>query len=111
METTGSVADGNLAVAVSATVTNTGDRRGGEVVQVYVGAQAPSVARPVRELKAFAKVFLDPGESSSVSLTLDTRSFAHWSIIRHDWVVEAGAYEIAVGSSSPGPSAAFGGHA
>lgn len=97
---TGSVADGTLAVQVRATVTNTGTVRGAEVVQVYVRDVESSVARPVRELKAFAKVALDPGQSGEVSLVLDERSFAFWSSRLGRWAVEAGDFEISVGSSS-----------
>jgi beta-glucosidase len=100
VDVSGSVADGDLSVLVSAQVTNTGEVAGAEVVQVYVDDQACSVARPVRELKGFAKVFLEPGESQRVSVELDERAFAFWSIVDRDWVVEAGDFEIAVGSSS-----------
>ena len=59
-----------------------------------------SAPRPVRELKGFAKVFLAPGESQSVSIELDERAFAFWSLRDGDWLVESGDFEIAVGSSS-----------
>jgi beta-glucosidase len=59
-------------------VTNTGDRAGSEVVQCYVAPPPSKVVRPAKELKAFAKVHLAPGETQHVSLTLDDRSFAHW---------------------------------
>ena len=96
----GSVAGGDLEVEVSVSVRNSGEVAGAEVVQVYVGDLESSVTRPVRELKAFRKVWLEPGESTTVTLTLDTRSFAFWSVVRGDWVVEAGEFEIAVGTSS-----------
>jgi beta-glucosidase len=96
----GSVADGDLEVRVRATVTNTGAVAGAEVVQIYVGDVDASVARPVRELKAFEKVLLDPGESRQVMLSLDDRSFAFWSTRLARWAVEAGDFEISVGSSS-----------
>jgi beta-glucosidase len=67
----GSVEGGDLAVGVTVTVTNTGSVAGAEVVQVYVRDVASSVARPVRELKAFAKVSLEPGESRQVTVDLD----------------------------------------
>ena len=75
----GSVAGGDLAVTVTASVTNTGQRAGAEVVQVYVGDTEASVARPLRELKGFAKVHLEPGETQQVSCQLDERAFAFWS--------------------------------
>ena len=87
-------------MSVTVRVTNTGGRAGKEVVQLYVRDLESSVARPVRELKAFAKVSLEPGESRTVTLTLDGSAFAYWSIVAHDWVVESGRFEIAVGRSS-----------
>jgi beta-glucosidase len=97
---TGSVADGDLAVTVTASVTNTGQRAGAEVVQIYVGDIEASVARPLRELKGFAKVYLEPGETQQVSCQLDERAFAYWSQRFRQWVVESGEFMIAVGNSS-----------
>lgn len=96
----GSVAGGDLAVTVNAVVTNTGEVAGAEVVQVYVGDLESSAARPVRELKGFARVGLEPGAATLVSIVLDERAFAFWSQRHGRWAVEAGAFEIAVGSSS-----------
>lgn len=85
-------------------VTNTGARRGAEVVQCYVAPVAPRVTRPPQELKAFAKVRLDPGATTTVTLVLDDRSFAYWEPSRTDapgrWRVDAGDYELRVGRSS-----------
>ena len=100
VSTTGSVADGDLAVTVTASVSNTGQRAGAEVVQVYVGDIEASVARPLRELKRFVKVHLEPGETRQVSCQLDERAFAFWSRRFERWVVESGEFMIAVGSSS-----------
>ncbi len=97
---TGSVPDGDLAVTVTVSVTNTGRRSGAEVVQVYVGDIEASVARPLRELKGFVKVHLEPGETQHVSCQLDERAFAFWSRRFQRWVVESGEFMIAVGSSS-----------
>jgi beta-glucosidase len=72
-------------LAVSVAVTNTGTRRGSEVVQLYVAPTSPRLARPVKELKAFAKVELDPGETKVVELVLDDRSFAYWDPGQPDW--------------------------
>jgi beta-glucosidase len=85
---------------VSVTVANTGSRAGKEVVQVYVGPPASAVARPVRELKAFAKVALEPGESRRVALTLTRRDLSYFDPRQRRWVVEAGEYAVAVGASS-----------
>jgi beta-glucosidase len=97
---TGSVAGDDLDVAVTATVTNTGDRAGAEVVQVYVGDPEASVARPERELRDFTKINLAPGESGTVESHLRSRAFAFWSTRHHRWVVEAGDFTVSVGSSS-----------
>jgi beta-glucosidase len=97
---TGRPQDGNLVVHVSCRVTNTGDRRGKEVVQLYVGDPEASVARPVRELKAFAKVELAPGEATVVGFALTARDLSYWSTSLKDWALEGGEFELAVGASS-----------
>lgn len=96
----GRSAAGDLAVEVTCRVTNTGNRAGSEVVQLYVRDVEASVARPVRELKAFAKAALDPGQSIAMTFRLSSRDFSYWSVARHDWVLEAGEFELAVGASS-----------
>ena len=92
--------DGDLEIAVSCVVTNTGSRAGKEVVQLYVRDIEASVARPRRELKRFTKVSLAPGEATTVTLRLGSRDLSFWSVARHGWVLEAGHFEIAVGASS-----------
>ncbi|OMF10909.1 glycosyl hydrolase [Paenibacillus amylolyticus] len=87
-------------VNVHVRVTNTGDRAGKEIVQLYVSDIESTVIRPVKELKAFAKVALEPGESEVVSFTLNKRSFAYYNVDMKDWHVETGEFEIQVGSSS-----------
>ena len=87
-------------LTVTATVTNTGSRAGKAVAQLYVGDTESTPLRPVRELKGFQKVLLQPGESKEVSFTLDKRSFAYWNEAIHDWHVETGAFTIEVGDSS-----------
>ncbi|HKF88850.1 MAG TPA: fibronectin type III-like domain-contianing protein, partial [Propionibacteriaceae bacterium] len=79
---------------------NTGQVDGAEVVQVYVQDVESTVARPVRELKGFAKVSLPAGSSRSVSIELDQRAFAFWSIRHGRWAVEQGDFVIAVGPNS-----------
>ena len=98
--TSGSVADGNLAADLTVTVANTGPVAGAEVVQVYVRDVEASVARPVRELKGFAKVSLEPGESRQVTITLDQRAFSFWSELLGTWVIEAGEFAVEVGRHS-----------
>jgi len=85
---------------VAVTVTNTGARAGTEVVQLYVRDVESTVYRPAKELRAFAKVALAPGESQKVTMRLDRRAFAVWDVASHDWRVEAGEFELLVGSSS-----------
>jgi beta-glucosidase len=72
-------------LTVEVPVTNTGTRRGAEVVQCYVAARQPRLVRPPKELKAFAKVWLDPGETVTVTIALDERAFAHWEPDEPDW--------------------------
>ena len=83
---------GDLTAEVTVTVANTGPVVGAEVVQVYVRDVEASVGRPVRELKGFAKVTLDPGASGQVTITLDQRAFSFWSELLGRWVVEAGEF-------------------
>lgn len=97
---TGKVADGTLTASVSTTVTNTGRVAGAHVVQVYVTDPKSSVHRPVRELKGFARVTLEPGESDRVHLDLDQRAFSFWSERFGRWVVEAGEFTVEVGHHS-----------
>ena len=85
---------------VSLTVTNTGDRAGSDVVQVYVRDVESTVYRPTKELKGFAKVHLAAGQSQQVEVVLDRRAFAVWDVASGDWAVEAGEFEILVGASS-----------
>jgi len=87
-------------VEVRVTVKNVGDRAGKETVQLYVRDVASSVVRPEKELKAFAKVELAPGETKTVTFTLDKRAFAWWHVDLHDWYAESGEFELLVGSSS-----------
>lgn len=92
--------DGTQPLTVSFTVTNTGSVAGAEVAQLYVGEQNPPLPRPVRELKGFKKVLLQPGQSQKVTLKLDQRSFAYWNINIEKWDAPKDAYTVWVGSSS-----------
>ncbi|MER6492865.1 beta-glucosidase [Streptomyces griseorubiginosus] len=76
------------------TVINTGDRYGKHVVQIYVAAPRRPVSSPALELRAFTKVALAPGESTTVEITLDRRAFAYWDIDRDDWTVTPGQYQV-----------------
>jgi beta-glucosidase len=91
-------ADGDVEVTVA--VTNTGDRPGREVVQVYTSLPGGKVQRPVRELKAFASVALEPGETREVTLVVRRKDLAYWDIRLDAWVVEGGTYTVEVAASS-----------
>jgi beta-glucosidase len=87
--------------AVTVDVTNTGKTAGATVAQLYVRPPAGEpVDRPPQELKGFARVALQPGETKPVTMTLDRRSFAHWDEATHGWQVVPGKYELAVGRNS-----------
>jgi beta-glucosidase len=85
---------------VNVDVINTGEREGAEVVQLYVRDVEASVERPDQELKAFAKVFLLPKERKTVTLELKPQSFAFYDVATHDFRIEAGLFELRVGSAS-----------
>jgi len=87
-------------LTVSCRITNTGRYPGSEAVQLYVRDAGCTAIRPVRELKGFEKVALEPGESREVFFTLDKRAFASYDIGLHDWYVESGTFFIEVGASS-----------
>lgn len=87
-------------VTVSVDVTNTGDRTGKEIVQLYVADKESTVIRPEKELRDFAKVELAPGETKTVSFTLGKRAFAYYNTTIHDWHVETGDFDILIGKSS-----------
>ncbi len=91
---------GDRGLVISATIKNTGDRAGSETVQVYVGAKKPSIPRPVRELKAFEKIKLAPGESKRVKFLLPPVDLAFYDIASKDWKVEPGQYVIELAASS-----------
>jgi beta-glucosidase len=88
------------SVTASFTLRNVGDRQAKETAQLYVRPRGPSVERPVKELKGFVKVSLEPGESRRVALTLDARAFAFWDPQASAWNAEPGAYDILVAASA-----------
>jgi len=73
---------------------------GAEVVQVYVKDEQAAVKRPEKELKGFQKVFLSPGETKTVTLTLESDAFQYYDETKKQWVLEPGKFDILVGSSS-----------
>ncbi len=89
-----------LPLTIEFEIANTGDRAGAEVAEIYVQPINPGVSRPVKELKGFAKVFLQPGEKQKVSVTLDENAFAYYDVGTRSWVAGKGDYKILVGGSS-----------
>lgn len=87
-------------VQVSVTVTNTGDRAGAEVVQLYIADKESSLPRPVKELKGFEKLWLEKGESKSVTFPVDVEALQYYDDTKGEWVAEAGAFDALVGASS-----------
>jgi beta-glucosidase len=87
-------------VTVTVDVTNTGDVPGKEIVQVYVHDRKSGLARPEKELKGFAKVELQPGETKSVSLQLDFRAFAYYHPEYKQWITEDGDFDLLIASSA-----------
>ncbi|WP_249346227.1 glycoside hydrolase family 3 C-terminal domain-containing protein [Microbispora sp. H11081] len=91
---------GDDTATVTVRVTNTGERAGKHVVQVYVATAAGPVRRPARELRAFSKVSLAPGESRTVTLPLDRRAFAYYDVTLGRWAVAPGDYTIQIGENA-----------
>jgi beta-glucosidase len=87
-------------IRVKFRVTNTGKSAGAEIAELYVAPVNPPVVRPIKELKGFTKVFLAPGESKNLTITLDRRSLAYYDVSAHAWDVASGIYGVLVGSSS-----------
>lgn len=90
--------DGTIKAGID--VTNAGDMAGEEVVQLYVGRDGPGIDRPEKELKGFARVALEPGETKKVSFTVEARDLACYDEGSGSWVVEPGDYTVRVGPSS-----------
>lgn len=87
------------ADTVTFTLTNTGSCAGAEVAQLYVEKPDAKVFRPAKELKGFVKVFLQPGESKSVTIPLDDKTFRYWNVTTDRWEVEGGSYRLLVGAN------------
>ena len=91
-------AEGKMTVTID--VKNTGDREGAEVVQLYVADPVASIDRPVKELKGFEKINLKPGETKTVTFTIDADDLSFYSIEKNGWVAEAGEFQALIGPSS-----------
>ncbi|MCI1646784.1 MAG: glycoside hydrolase family 3 C-terminal domain-containing protein [Bacteroides sp.] len=92
--------EGNGTLTVTIPVKNTGSVAGKEVVQLYIGDEKCSVMRPVKELKAFSKIALQPGEEKQVSFTLSPDELKYYDDVKKDWVAEPGKFKVYIGSSS-----------
>ncbi|GGA66888.1 hypothetical protein GCM10011369_05610 [Neiella marina] len=92
--------DKATGLTVTATIKNVGKVAGSEVVQLYLRDLEASVDRPLKELKGFKKVYLEPGESKVVSIDLKLRDLSFWDINTNDWLAEPGEFEVQLGSSS-----------
>jgi beta-glucosidase len=88
------------ASAVSFAISNSGQRAGAEAAQIYIRPIAPKLERPEKELKAFKKILLKPGERQRITVPLDPRMFSYYDPDRKAWVADQGQYEIIIGSSS-----------
>ncbi|WP_455922592.1 glycoside hydrolase family 3 protein [Pseudomonas putida] len=91
---------GNSPIRVSFNVTNTGQRAGAEVAQLYVGQRNPRLERPIKELKGFQKVLLQPGQTRRITIELNGRSLAYYNPTRNAWVVDSDVFNIGVGAAS-----------
>ena len=91
-------ADETLTVTVP--VTNTGNREGAEIVQLYISDLKSSLPRPIKELKGFSKVKLTPGETKEVVFTIGKDALSFYDDARHEWVAEPGKFEVIVAASA-----------
>lgn len=91
---------GDESLQVSMTVKNTGDFKGKETVQLYIGDEKCSLMRPVKELKKFAKIELNPGEEKEVSFNINADDLKFYDDRKNEWTVEPGKFKIYIGASS-----------
>ncbi len=94
------ISSGNISAEVSFDLKNTGSRAGAEVAQMYIKDVEASVERPVKELKSFRRIVLEPGETARVTFKIDKRSLAFYDVKGKDWLAEPGEFEVMIGSSS-----------
>jgi beta-glucosidase len=91
---------GTESIEISVAVKNTGDVAGKEVVQLYIGDDKSSVIRPLKELKHFRKIALNPGEEKTVTFTVTVDDLKYYDEVKKDWTAEAGKFKAYIGSSS-----------
>lgn len=92
--------DGNGSITFKIPVTNCGDRAGAEVVQLYISRKDSPVQSPVKELKGFSKVWLEPGETKEVSISVDKDDLSRFDAEKHCWTADRGEYTAQIGASS-----------
>ncbi|WP_440897752.1 beta-glucosidase [Amphibacillus sp. Q70] len=85
---------------VTFNITNTGSRAGAEIAQLYVGTQSDLIFRPKKELKGFNKVYLQPGETKTITIPFDDKTFRYFNVKTNQWEIEEADYEIMIGASS-----------
>jgi beta-glucosidase len=85
---------------VSCKVKNAGDTAGAEIIQLYISDSDSSISRPLKELKGFEKVYLEPGKSKIVEFSIDSSDLAFFNVEKNEWVAEKGEFKILIGSSS-----------
>ncbi len=90
--------DGTLTVSVD--ITNVGQREGKEIVQLYIADKKSSLPRPVKELKGFDKVSLEPGQTATVTFTIDAEDLSYFDDAKHEWVAEPGKFEAIVAAAA-----------
>lgn len=91
---------GDGSITVSLDITNTGKTTGKEVVQLYISDMKSSLPRPEKELKDFRKIELEPGETSTVTFTIEKEDLSYFDPEKHDWVAEPGKFKALIGSAS-----------
>ncbi|MEG2151567.1 MAG: fibronectin type III-like domain-contianing protein, partial [Bacteroidaceae bacterium] len=90
----------NDKITFTVNVRNTGKHAGAEIVQLYVRDSKSSLPRPIKELKGFCKVYLEPGEQQNVSITIDRTALSFFDPAKHNWIAEPGDFEAIIGTSS-----------
>ena len=87
-------------ISISCSITNTGNREGAEVVQLYIADMKASLPRPKKELKGFAKIFLAPGETKDITMNINTKDLSFYNESIHQWIAEPGEFQALIGASS-----------
>ena len=95
--------DSKTSYEVTFDVTNTGQRAGADVAQLYLSEEHPKIARPAQELKGFARVALDPGQTRHITIPLDARSFSWYDVKHKAWHADAGSFTVHISRSSADP--------